>query len=68
MSRCEGWESRAHKTEGPVAMVYLHGCPYCGGMDCGDCGDAIYLCPSCLAELQADPTQEGRYTVLDDDA
>lgn len=63
MNRCDGWESLSHSTDDPIAVVYLSGCPYCGGADCFDTGDTIYLCPTCLEELRGDTSMIDRYRI-----
>lgn len=66
--KCDGWITFAHETNEKVIAVHLPGCELCGGIECGDSGEDLKLCPDCLVEFRNDNgghhSPNGRATVL----
>jgi hypothetical protein len=49
---CGGWSTFC--SQPAVERVYIEGCTFCGGADCGDSGDSLWMCDGCAAEARAD--------------
>lgn len=54
MGYCAGWGRQGHSVEQALTTVYLIGCAQCGGLECGDAGELLPLCPACLRRLGQD--------------
>ena len=52
VAECGGWERLWHETDEKITEIDIDGCQFCGGNDCGDAGDVIYLCPQCLVDYK----------------
>lgn len=64
VNKCNGWSEYPHETEEKLILVAINGCPYCGGLDCDDTGDALELCPRCLKDLENDLKMKGRFEIV----
>jgi hypothetical protein len=50
MNKCSGWIRKSHDTSRELIEVDYKGCEYCGGFECDDFPEILYLCPICLRE------------------
>lgn len=50
--KCDGWITSAHETSEKVTAIHLPGCELCGGIECGDSGEDLKLCPACWLRVQ----------------
>ena len=58
MLTCDGWIKCQHGTS-EVTEISLKPCKHCGGGECGDTGETLYLCNNCLSDLQSGSAEEG---------
>ncbi len=52
MNKCNGWDKLSHDTTRPLTKIITLSCNFCGGFDCGDFSEVLFLCPKCLEDYE----------------
>ncbi len=54
MNSCNGWDRCLHRVPEPLFKVLTEACRNCGGFECGDFSQVLYLCSECKSRYQVD--------------